>query len=172
VLRPDRETRLEDVAAMIGSSRATLYYYFGGRDDLVAYLLEEHMSATAAAIAAAGETQQPAPARLRLVVTVLVDFLGDRPGVCAGLLSFAGTAGRMEALMASKDAVIAAPLQQVLADGARSGEFPIGDPPDAANAMLGAMMIATLARWHSGEGATPPFRRALVDQIVRGVLPA
>ena len=42
VLRPDPALRLEDIAALIGSARATLYYHFSGRDDLVAFLLEEH----------------------------------------------------------------------------------------------------------------------------------
>jgi AcrR family transcriptional regulator len=168
VLRPDQEPRLEDVAAMVGSSRATLYYYFAGRDDLVAFLLEEHMATTAAAIAAAARDQQTPGDRLRSVAAALVEFLGERPGVCAGLLSFAGAAGRMQALMTAKDTVLGAPLEQVLADGAATGAFPIADPRDAANAMLGAVMIATLGRWYRGDGITPAFRQALTDQIVRG----
>ena len=43
VLRPDQALRLEDIATLIGSARATLYYHFSGRDDLVAFLLEEHL---------------------------------------------------------------------------------------------------------------------------------
>ncbi|MDT7646033.1 MAG: hypothetical protein QOC75_3033, partial [Pseudonocardiales bacterium] len=35
ILRPDQALRLEDIAALIGSARATLYYHFSGRDDLV-----------------------------------------------------------------------------------------------------------------------------------------
>src|SRR3977135_312990 len=43
VLRPDRALRLEDIATLIGSAPATLYYHFSRRDDLVAFLLEEHL---------------------------------------------------------------------------------------------------------------------------------
>src|SRR5215475_11231674 len=87
VLRPDRDLRLEDVAGLVGSARATLYYYFSGRDDLVAFLLEEHLTAAASAIDAATTPTEPADARLRSAVSALVEFLGGHPGVCSGLLS-------------------------------------------------------------------------------------
>lgn len=171
ILRPDRELRLEDVAELIGSARATLYYYFSGRDDLLAFLLEEHLAAAAEVIDAAVESGQPPPERLRAAVTALVGFLGMQPGVCAGLLSFAGTAGRVGTLMRAMDSMIATPLQKILEEGAAAGSFSIGDPRDAANAILGAVMIATLDRWHRTEAATPTFQAALTDQIIRGVLP-
>ncbi len=70
-----------------------------------------------------------------------------------------------------KDTALAAPLQEILSAGARSGELLITDPADAANAILGAVMIATLARWdRGGDSTSPAFQQALVDQVVRGVL--
>jgi len=54
VLRPDPALRLEDIAALIGSARATLYYHFSGRDDLVAFLLEENLRVAAEAVRNAG----------------------------------------------------------------------------------------------------------------------
>ena len=50
VLRPDQSLRLEDIATLIGSARATLYYHFSGRDDLVAFLLEENLRVAAETI--------------------------------------------------------------------------------------------------------------------------
>jgi AcrR family transcriptional regulator len=170
VLRPDRELRLEDVAALIGAARATLYYYFGGRDDLIAFLLEEHLTAAAEAIHAAVHADESPGARLRSAVAALVEFLGDRPGVCAGLLSTLGpAAGRMRAILTAKDAMIAAPFRDILEEGHAAGLFSIDDPRDATSAVLGAAMISTLDRWHRGEDATPAFQRTLTDQIVRGV---
>ena len=61
VLRPDQALRLEDIATLIGSARATLYYHFSGRDDLVAFLLEEHLRAAAQTIELAVTTTQPPP---------------------------------------------------------------------------------------------------------------
>jgi TetR/AcrR family transcriptional regulator len=173
ILRPGQELRLEDIAALTGTARATLYYYFSGRDDLLAFLLSQHMTAAGEAITAAASPGQPPGARLRAMVTALVAFLGGRPGVCAGLLSFAGSAGRLGPVMAVKDAMLAAPLAGVIRDGIQASQFPATEPDDAASAILGAAMIATLARWErGGDSTSPAFQQALTEQIVRGVLPA
>src|ERR1700722_19230850 len=151
VLRPDPALRLEDIAALIGSARATLYYHFSGRDDLVAFLLEENL-------------------RVAAEITALVGFLGGQPGVCAGLLSFAGATGRLGTLMAAKDAKLATPLRKLLDEGAATDQFTFSDSRDAANAILGAAMIANLTRWEDGRDTQDPeFQQALTDQLVRSV---
>src|SRR3984893_5990353 len=156
VLRPDQALRLEDIAALIGSARATLYYHFSGRDDLVAFLLEEHLRAAAETIELAVTTAQPPPVvQLRSAITALVGFLGGQPGVCAGLLSFAGATGRLGTLMD---------------EGPTTGQLTISDSRDAANAILGAALIATLTRWEDGRDTQDPeFQQALTDQLVRSV---
>src|SRR3982074_3796340 len=93
VLRPDQALRLEDIATLIGSARATLYYHFSGRHHLVAPLLGEHLRAPA----------PPRARQLRSAITALAGFRGGRPGVCPGLHSFAGAPGRLGTLMAAKD---------------------------------------------------------------------
>jgi TetR/AcrR family transcriptional regulator len=171
VLRPDQALRLEDIALLIGSARATLYYHFSGRDDLVAFLLEENLRAAAETIELAVTTAQPPPVvQLRSAITALAGFLGGQPGVCAGLLSFAGATGRLGTLMAAKDAALAAPLRKLLDEGAATGQFTISDSRDAANAILGAALIATLTRWEDGRDTQDPeFQQALTDQLVRSV---
>lgn len=75
--------------------------------------------------------------------------------------------------MAAKDAMLATPIAGIVQEGIQAGQFLAGEPDDAANAILGAAMIATLARWdRGGDSTSPAFQQALTDQIVRGVLPA
>jgi AcrR family transcriptional regulator len=170
VLNPDRALRLEDIAVLIGSARATLYYHFSGRDDLVGFLLEEHLCVAAETIEQAVMAGQTPAVQLRSAITALVGFLGGQPGVCAGLLSFAGATGRLGSLMAAKDTKLAAPLRKLLDEGAATGQFTISDSRDAANAILGAAMIATLTRWEDGRDTQEPeFQQALIDQLVRSV---
>lgn len=171
MLLPDQALRLEDIAALIGSARATLYYHFSGCDDLVAFLLEEHLRAAGEAIELAVTTARPPTVvPLRSAITALAGFLGGQPGVCAGLLSFAGATGRLGTLMAAKDAALAAPLRKLLDEGAATGQFTISDSGDAANAILGAALIATLTRWEDGRDTQDPeFQQALADQLVRSV---
>jgi hypothetical protein len=120
---------------------------------------------------AAGKAVAP-PERLRRAVAALAAFLGERPGVCAGLLTFAGASGQLDSVLAAKDTVLAGLLEEILAEGARSGELAAAEPADAANAILGAIMIATLGRWSRGaDAASPAFQEALADQVARGVRP-
>src|SRR3984957_3181195 len=100
VLRPDPALRLEDIAALIGSARATLYYQFSGRDDLVAFLLEDHLRVAAETIELAVTPPRPPAVQLRSAITALLRFLGGQPGVCAGLRSFGGPAGSLGDLRA------------------------------------------------------------------------
>src|SRR5882762_1874301 len=170
ILRPDQSLRLEAIATLIGSARATLYYHFSGRDDLVAFLLEEHLRVAAKTIELAVTTAQPSIVQLRSALTALVGFLGGQPGVCAGMLSFAGATGRLGTLMAAKDANLADPLRKLLDEGAATDQFTISDSGDAANAILGAAMIATLTRYENGRDTQDPeFQQALTDQLVRSV---
>lgn len=108
----------------------------------------------------------PTPAtteRLRSAVAALVGFLGERPGVGAGLLSFAGAAGRMASVLAAKDSVVAEPIRRILAGGCE-----VDDACDATSAMLGAAMIATVDRRYRGDAVPPTFQQRLTEQIVRG----
>jgi hypothetical protein len=72
--------------------------------------------------------------------------------------------------MAAKDAHLATPLRRLLDEGAASDQFTISDSRDAANAILGAALIATLTRWEDGRDIQDPeYQHALTDQLVRSV---
>ena len=171
VLDPDPALRLEDVARLVGASRATLYYYFAGRDDLLSFLLAEHTRQGAEAVQAAMRAADGPEARLRAMITALAGYLSDQPGTCAGLLGALGTTGRLDEALQASDTRIAAPLREVLTQGRDAGIFAVEDPADAANAILGGLMLAVLGRAVTGADPTdPPFRQHLVDQMHRGVV--
>jgi TetR/AcrR family transcriptional regulator len=171
VLYSDPPPRLEDVARLVGASRATLYYYFSGREDLLSFLLSAHTRQGAEAVRAAVRADEEPEQRLRAMVAALAGYLSDHPGTCAGLLGVLGGSGRMGEVLEANDVRIAAPLRELLAEGRKAGAFAVNDPADAANAILGALLLAVLGRSMSGNDPTDPrFRRHLVDQTIRGVL--
>jgi TetR/AcrR family transcriptional regulator len=171
VLDPDPALRLEDVARLVGTSRATLYYYFSGRDDLLSFLLTEHTRRGAEAVRAAVRADDPPEARLRAMVTALAGYLTSHPGTCAGLLGAFGAAGRLDEVLQANDTWIAAPLREVLTHGCDAGVLAAGDSADAANAILGGLLLAVLGRAMTGaDPADPRFREHLVDQMLRGVV--
>lgn len=170
LLRPDGPPRFEEVAEMVGVSRAALYYYFSGRDDLLAFVLMAHVEEGAAAMAAADPGGHVVRERLRAVVAAAVAHLGDRPGVCAGLLAAGSSTGTLGDVLELNDARIAGPIRDLIRDGVASGEFDAPNPGDAGNAILGAALMAVLGRAGSGQDPTAEdFQRGLVEQIVRGV---
>ncbi|MDY7103664.1 MAG: TetR family transcriptional regulator [Actinomycetota bacterium] len=172
ILSLDGEVKLDEVATSIGVARATLYYYFSGRDDLVGFLLAHHLRAGGEVLAAAladGVDLDPAD-RLRAVVESLAAFLAAHPGVCAGLLGAMGAGGRMAEVMAANDRAIGAPLRELLVEGRALGAFSFDDTADAANALMGAMVIAVLARAAAARPLDDPaFPRSLADQLTRSV---
>ncbi|GAB3235719.1 hypothetical protein GCM10027447_33560 [Glycomyces halotolerans] len=172
VLRTDPPQRLEDIARLVGVSRATLYYYFSGRDDLLAFLLVTHARDGAGAVEAAmrpGEAPEP---RLRSMVGAMIEYLGGHPGICAGLLGAIGETGRMSEVLQANDEWILTPLRELLSEGRQSGVFAIEDVTDAANAILGAVLLGVLGRSMSGGDTTERrFQDRLADQTVRSVLP-
>jgi len=176
VLHGDPAPRLEDIAGMVGASRATLYYYFAGRDDLLTYLLTAHAHDGAQAVQASIDPTDPPERRLRAMVTALATYLSQHPGICAGLLSALGSTGRMTDVMAANDRWIAGPLRELLAetktdtDGAVT-VADIANAADAANAILGALLLAVLGRSVAGADPTDArFRDQLTDQVLHGVL--
>lgn len=170
VLRSDPPSRLEDVARLVGASRATLYYYFSGRDDLLGFLLTAHAREGAEAVRAATDPADPPERRLWATVAALVDYLGHHPGTCAGLLGALGGSGGMSEVLQANDAWIAGPLRELLAEGVRSGAFAVGDIADAANAVLGGLLLGVLGRSMTGSDPTDPdFQQQLTEQTVRGI---
>jgi len=95
VLYGDPPPRLEDVAQLVGASRATLYYYFSGRDDLLTFLLTAHARRGAETVRIAIGPDDPPDLRLRAMMAAMVKYLGHHPGMCAGLLTALGATGRM-----------------------------------------------------------------------------
>lgn len=98
-----------------------LYYYFSGRDALVGFLLEQHLSAAGETLEDATDPTQPPAVRLGTALAALAAHLGERPGVVAGLLAFAGHPERARDIHATKEAILATPLRIILGTGQRPG---------------------------------------------------
>jgi TetR/AcrR family transcriptional regulator len=170
ILRLDSEVKLDEVATTVGVPRATLYYYFSGRDDLTAYLLTRHLEAGNEVFAPVLSGESDAGDTLRALLQAMIGFLAEHPGVCGGLLSAMGPGIGMQEVMTANDRVIAAPLRDLLSHGRESGEFTFDDAADTANLLLGAMLIAILGRAVEGRSLDEGgFRRSIADQLIRTV---
>ena len=75
-----RGTGLGDVARELGTDRASLYYYVGGKDELFEQVVGEVVEANTAALEAIRDAPAPAPEKLRRVVeSLMVSFAESYP---------------------------------------------------------------------------------------------
>lgn len=164
--------RLEDVAVAVNVSRATLYYYFGGQDDLRAFLITEHVRGGSAAIAsAAAEPRSSALERLQAVLAAMTSYLGERPGFCAAILGSLGSAGSNAELAAAlqlNHSEIAEPIRRLLGDAAIEGAIAVDDLAAAADTILGGVLFAVLGRARRAP-VDSAFARQVSEQLVRGI---
>lgn len=161
------DVRLEDVARLVGTSRARMYYYFAGAPDLRAFLVREHTREGAEVVArAAAGAEGTAADRLHAVVAALVALLRSRPGLCAGLL---GAAGGTD-VVAMHDEGVGTPLRALIAAGVEDGSLDVGDPAVAADAVAGAVLMSVIGESRRHGAATDDgFAHAVATQVVDGV---
>lgn len=163
------DLRLEDVARQVGVSRAKLYYYFAGVDDLRAFLVEHHLTDGARVLAAAAGSDGTAQDRLHAAVAAAVGYLAPRPGLCAGVLAGSG-ADPLARALARTDALVAAPLRGLVAAGVEDGSLATTDVDATVDSILGSVLLAVLGRWRRGRTDDPDaFARGVADRLLGGL---
>ncbi len=171
LLEPDAEIRFEHVADRVGVARTTLYYYFSGRDDLIGFLLAQHLAEGGRAVAeATADRTLSATDRLRAVLNTMLEFLSAEPGMCGALLSTMARGSGIAEVMLANQQHVAGPLHELLVEGQSTGEFVGTDPADATDALMGALLITVLGRASRGAIMDPAgFGPPPIQQLVGGL---
>ena len=137
------QTRIEDVAEATGVPRATLYYYFTGKEDILAWLLRQMLAEMGEAVAAAAAGPGTARERLTAVIRAKVDVIARHPATGRAMLADLGRAGRIPDIAAAIRAAFHSPVRQLLSDGEADGTLrPVGDPETTVAAIYGAINAA------------------------------
>lgn len=173
-------TRLEDVAANAGVSKATVYLYFENKERLFEAVIRETVTprveqANALIDAFEGST----PNLVRTLLTLLESLLdGPFPAVIKLVIAESGNFPQLARLWA--DVAIrrvAALLHRVVARGVDRGEFRPVNPADVAPLIAAPVLL--LALWKQSIGQHTDIqldRRAIlaahVDLILRGLASA
>jgi len=137
------QTRIEDLAEATGVPRATLYYYFTGKEDILAWLLRRMLAEMAEAVATAVAGPGTARERLAAVVRAKVDVMARHPATYRALMADLGRAGRIPDIAAAIQAAFHSPVRRLLAEGEADGTLrPVGDPETTVAAVYGAVTTA------------------------------
>ena len=156
------DVRMEDIARASGVPRATLYYHFAGKDDILGFLLDSCLRdlarRAAVAVAGPGDVRQ----RLREVLALVLELPVTTPELSHLLLLNLGRIGKLADISAAWDAAVLSPLRRLLDEGVRTGELAPVDVHVAATAIFGAASTAGL-----GTALLRGFEtEVLVDQIL------
>lgn len=165
------QTKIEELAEVTGIPKATLYYYFSGKEEILVFLLRDLLTQVAGAVAIALESDGSGRDRLSAVVHAQFEVMADQPSVWRALIADLGRAGRMPEIAAMVADAYYTPLQQLLEEGASDGSLrAVEDAPATAMAVFGAVTVVGLHYLMSGEALDPDaLTRRISELILRGI---
>ena len=165
------DVSIEEVARIADIPRATLYYYFSGKDDLIEFYLNDLMDRTRAAIQKAAASEGTSADRLAQVMTAVIGSFAEYPKMCLELPSAIKSGQDHVALMANMDRSVMTPFREVLIEGKAAGELTLIDVEVAADAIMGALHMVSMKTLIT-EGAidVEELAGAVVPQLVNGLL--
>ena len=164
-------TTMEEIAARSGVARATLYYYFRGKDDLFLFLLERGIEMLGVMLGEATQSGATARERLEHALDRLIDLMAEfRDVLLVAMQQFgriASNTGEAHAWIHDRST---GTLRAILEDGVKDGSLRPVDPESTALAIFGAACwiclhhIQTNGRVPTGEVKTL-MRRLVVEGL-------
>ena len=166
------DVSVDDVAEMSGVPRATLYYYFSGKDDLVQFYLNDLVDRTRIAIEKAAATEGSSEERLTAILRAVVGAFAEYPRMCVEMASAFKASDDHAEFLGNIDRTVMTPLREVLAEGAETGELVIHDVEVAAHAIMGALhQVSLMKLLLTGSLAADEVTDLVVPQLMGGLLP-
>lgn len=164
-------TRMEEIAVAAGVPRATLYYHFKGKDEVLAWLLGSTLEALGGAVREAANGRGNARQRLERVIRAQLRVMGERPGACRMLIADLERAGRMPDIARGVAVAFFFPVVGLLEEGKADGSLrAVRDPQRMASAIFGAVTIAALSSLvMDASFEAEAVARVAIDLVLRGL---
>jgi AcrR family transcriptional regulator len=160
-------TKMEDIAAATGVPKATLYYYFEGKEDILAFLFNEILDEIARAIDSASRVEGTAADRLRAAIVAHLLVFEELPAASRALQFDLGRAARIPHIDERIEAAFRKPVRRLLDEGAADGSLrAVEHPRLVAIAILGAVTTVGINAITVG----PRRSRRSLDEIADVVL--
>jgi AcrR family transcriptional regulator len=162
------DLRMEDIASATGIPRATLYYYFATKMDVLESLHQALLAEYRATVYA--EPEGPAQERLRVLFERHFDHVSRHRGVSQLIVANIGRLGKLSELVSDTFDPLSGAIEDVLREAMRTREIAdIDAARDAAaiSVMAHVSSMSTIAAGDLGDGAE--FARWLVGLVWSGV---
>lgn len=130
------QTKIDEIADSSGVPKATLYYYFSGKEEILAFLFEDMLTAIADQASIAMGTEGTARERLEQVVKTQIRLLVENRPLGASLIGDLGRVARTPALIEALAQAFYTPVENLMVEGAKDGSI-----RSIHNPLLGSMTI-------------------------------
>jgi AcrR family transcriptional regulator len=165
------EVRMDDIAQVSGIPRATLYYYFSGKDEILGFLMDALLADFSRRVESVTMSGESSRARFSSFIETYLDLIARNPAASQLLNSNLAKVGKLPDLVSIGDAAFLGPIRQLLEDGIQRGQLRDLDVATAAIALLGAVsFVGTHAIATDGADVDPvQLAERLVDILWPGI---
>jgi TetR/AcrR family transcriptional regulator len=116
-------TKTEDIAAATGIPKATLYYYFEGKEQVLSYIFGIVLDAVGRAVASAVEGPGDAAERMRRLIRAHIRVFADYPRASQALQFDLGRAARFPEVVERSNNAFIGPVTTLIEEGIAEGTF-------------------------------------------------
>jgi TetR/AcrR family transcriptional regulator len=142
---PGLNMSMDDLAKASGVPRATLYYYFSGKDDLIGFYVSVMMRRMRAAVSEGLAHDGTPTEQIETLVRAIMRTFETHPRMCVEMSDAIGNMVDYSVVMADMQTGVIMPAVTILEAGVASGEFDVPDPVTTVLAMTGGLhMVATM----------------------------
>ena len=142
--------RMEDIAQASGIPRATLYYYFDGKSEILAFLFHAVLVDFGEKVGLPADDGADTRTRVASIVRGHLELIAANPAVAQLILSNLGQINKLPDMATEVDHWFFAPIRRVLEDGVRRGEVGPIDVATAATSIYASISICALAAVFEG----------------------
>jgi len=129
-------TRIDEIVDASGIPRATLYYYFDGKDQMLAFLLRESLNRLVEQAGKVAAGPGDAASRLVELMRAQLRYMFENPGTSQLLFLSLGSAGAMPEVASRIDAGFHEPVRRLLHEGGADGSIRVQESNDLASSAL------------------------------------
>jgi AcrR family transcriptional regulator len=150
------DAKIDEIADAAGIPKATLYYYFSGKDEILAFLLADVLELIAGEVGTAVSAPGSARERLESAVEAQLRVMLEHPAVCRALVGDLGRATRLPELAMALQTAFHQPIEDLLAEGINDGTLRGVDHPGVvALSIFGAITVTGLSVAVEGPSNNP-----------------
>ena len=165
------DVSMDQVAQAADVPRATLYYYFSGKEDIVDFYLSHKLDSVSVAMEKAAASEGTVIDRIGEVVRAVLHAMAAQPALCTELPEALRRAQANFSEIAMKaETVMRQPLRTLLIEGDTNGELDVPDIELTIDAIHGALsQVALIRLTRDGELDADAVAETLVPLIISGI---